>query len=104
MSLFDPLPSLADVAWAFSAAFACRATLLLRVTRDTVTMRRVLWTLAWEVPIASAVGMIGLGLAQWANLSAGGATLTIALVARLGPEALDPLLGHLVPVLKKAKP
>ncbi|WP_419900766.1 phage holin family protein [Roseomonas sp. USHLN139] len=104
MSVFDPLPSVADIAWAFSAALAGRATLLLRVTRQAVTPRKILWTLFWEVPTACAMGLIGLALAQWAGLSAGGATLCIALLARIGPDAIEPLLGHLVPALKKAKP
>ena len=104
MSVFDPLPSAADVVWAISAACAGRATLLLRATRRAFTLRKVLWTALWEVPIACAMGLIGLALAQWAGLSAGGATLCIALLARLGPDVIDPLLEHLVPALKKAKP
>lgn len=103
MALFDP-PSWPDVGWSLAAAAAGRATLLLRVTREAVTLRRVVWTLAWEVPITSACGVIGWGLADWAGLSGGGATVCIALLARFGPDRLDPLLETLVPALRRAKP
>ncbi|MFP5472406.1 MAG: phage holin family protein [Gammaproteobacteria bacterium] len=104
MALFDPLPSLEDIAWAVSFAAAGRATLLLRATREALTLRRLLWVLLWEAPISVAMGLIGLGLAQWAGLTGGGAAVTIALLARLGPDFLDPLLEALVPALKRAKP
>jgi hypothetical protein len=50
------------------------------------------------------MGLIGLlALAQLVDLSAC-ATLCIALLARLGPDVINPLLEHLVPALKKAEP
>jgi len=102
MALFDP-PSLADVGWSLAAAAAGRATLMLRAARRTMTWHWVLWTLAWEVPITAACGIIGWGLADWAQISGGGATVLIALVARYGPDRLEPLLEQMLPTLGRRK-
>lgn len=84
MALFEP-PSGWDVAGSLAAAAAGRALLC-------------------EVPITAAVGLLGYGLATWLSLDGGAAVVLIALLARFGPDRLEPLLEVLVPALRRIKP
>lgn len=103
MALFEP-PSGWDVAGSIAAAAAGRSLLLLGARREGLTVRRALWTLCWEVPVTASIGLLGYGLATWLALDGGAAIVLIALLARFGPDRLEPLLEVLVPALRRAKP
>lgn len=49
------------------------------------------WHLAWELPVAIGMGLIGDGLATWLGLESGARAGFIAAVAYLGPHAIDEL-------------
>jgi hypothetical protein len=49
------------------------------------------WHLAWELPVAVGMGMIGDGLATWLALADGTRIGFVAAVAYLGPHAIDEL-------------
>ncbi|MFC4168402.1 phage holin family protein [Teichococcus aestuarii] len=103
MAIFEP-PSGWDVAGSLAAAAAGRALLLLSAPREGVTARSALRTLLWEVPVTAAIGFLGYGLARWLALDGGAAIVLIALLARFGPDRLEPLLEVLVPALRRTKP
>jgi hypothetical protein len=49
------------------------------------------WHLAWELPVAIGMGLIGDALANWLQLDSGARAGFIAAVAYLGPHAIDEL-------------
>lgn len=104
MAMFDPNAGWGDLGLSLAAAAAGRGLLMLRATRKALTLRRVVWTLAWEVPITASIGLLGWGLADWLNLSGGAAVVLVALLGRFGPDRLEPLLELLIPAAHRAKP
>jgi hypothetical protein len=103
MALMEGGPDWHDAAWAFGAALAGRASLMLGIKSDTLTWRSAFRVVLWEIPATFAMAFLGYGVATWLDLHGGPAILVIALLSRYGPDRLDPILEALVPALRRSK-
>jgi len=103
MAIFET-PALSDTLISMAAAAAGRASLLLRVTKQSLTLRSVMWTVLYEIPITASMGFIGYSTAI--ALGFGDqqvCVLIIAMISRWGPDRiLEPVLENLIPAIRKA--
>ncbi|KJV09483.1 hypothetical protein VZ95_11240 [Elstera litoralis] len=58
--------------------------------------RAISWGLVWELPTAYGMGMVGVGLGQWAKLSPDTVFSLAIVLGYLGPRVFDEILDRIL--------
>ncbi|MGG5811488.1 hypothetical protein [Falsiroseomonas sp. CW058] len=98
----EPLPSGAEAGASLLAAMAGRTLLLAKVSRESLTWRRVATVLVYELPLIAGCAALGALGCHAAGVEGSPALVVIGVIANKGPAVLDPVIDAAIDALKAA--